>query len=398
MAPRGKDTSKDGLLSDSNSIPLCKIPIEKGQQLEDVYDVEAKPFARGKFATVKRCIHRTTKTAYAAKYIKKRRMGQDVTHEVLHEVRVLLLAAKSDRIVQLHQVFDSLRDYILVLELAAGGELQRVLDEEEFLPENTSRHVMRQVLEGISFLHSHQVAHLDIKPQNILLTRPLPCCDIKICDFGISRLITQGSDLREIIGTPDYVAPEILNYEPISLFTDMWSLGCLAYVLLTGCSPFGGEDKQETFCNITTASLDFPVQYFGEVSEKAIDFIRALIVKEPKKRLSCSEAQNHEWLATSSSSSLPLENITPSTQTSTGPTKTGLPTNDDLLNVQVEVVDSPGHNNNNHINLSSSTNKDSSLLNDDDEDQTTNGQRRDDEGLPSTDEDDRLSSASSSSS
>lgn len=295
MAPAVE--SKDGLLSDNNSIPLCKIPIEKVRDVSEDYEVESKPFARGKFATVKHCLHKSSRQSYAAKYIKKRRRCQDVTHEILHEARVLLLAAKSERIVRLEKIYESSHDFILVLELAAGGELQAVLDREEFLPENTSRHVMKQVLEGISFLHDHQIAHLDIKPQNILLTRPLPCCDIKICDFGISRLISKGFDLREIIGTPDYVAPEILNYEPISLATDLWSIGCLSYVLLSGCSPFGADDKQETFCNITTARLEFPADVFGEVSEQAIDFIQHLIVKEPKKRFSCSEAMRHDWLS-----------------------------------------------------------------------------------------------------
>lgn len=292
------DISKDGLLCDSNSIPTCKIPIEKVSSINDKYEVELKPFARGKFATVKHCTDKLTRTSYAAKYIKKRRRCQDVSHEILHEARVLIIASSNERIVQLHEIFEDKSEYILILELASGGELQQVLDEDEFLPESTSKHVMRQVLEAVEFLHDNQIAHLDIKPQNILLTAPLPYGNIKLCDFGISRLISNGSDLREIIGTPDYVAPEILNYERISLATDMWSLGCLTYVLLSGMSPFGGDDKQETFCNITTANLDFPIQYFADTSDDAIDFIGKLIVKEPKKRLSCVQAINHTWLTT----------------------------------------------------------------------------------------------------
>ena len=321
MAPASKDLScpsKDGLLSDNNSIPLC--PIDKANQLDSLYDIEAKPFARGKFATVKHCLHRTSKTPFAAKCIKKRRRCQDVSHEIFHEVRVLMLASSCPRIVQLYSVFETSNEFVLILELASGGELQRVLDEEIFLPENTCKHIIRQVLEGILFLHDHSIAHLDIKPQNILLTSPLTCtsspdsspssstssasssniisCDIKICDFGISRVISSDCDLREIIGTPDYVAPEILNYEPISLATDMWSIGCLTYVLLSGCSPFGGDDKQETFCNITSAALDFPEQDFQGVSETALDFIRSLVVKEPKKRLTSHEAYDHQWIST----------------------------------------------------------------------------------------------------
>ncbi|CAG2057839.1 unnamed protein product, partial [Timema podura] len=91
---------------------------------------------------------------------------------------------------------------------------------------------MKQILEGLNFLHAKNIAHLDLKPQNLLLTGVYPDCDIKLCDFGISRVIQAGAEVREILGTPDYVgyrspgpsAPEILSYEPISLATDIWYL------------------------------------------------------------------------------------------------------------------------------------------------------------------------------
>ncbi|RWS01087.1 serine/threonine-protein kinase 17A-like isoform X3, partial [Dinothrombium tinctorium] len=158
-----------------------------------------------------------------------------------------------------------------------GGELHRVLEEEECIPEAKVRLLMRQILEGIAFLHDSNIAHLDIKPQNILLVKQYPAVDIKLCDFGISRFIAEGSELREIVGTPDYV--EILHYEPIGLATDMWSVGVLAFVLLTGYSPFGGNTKQETFFNITNAKLEFNDEIFDGISEHAIDFIKKLLVK-----------------------------------------------------------------------------------------------------------------------
>lgn len=88
---------------------------------------------------------------------------------------------------------------------AAGGELQRVFDNEDLLPERDARRYMRQILEGLSHLHSHNVAHLDLKPQNLLLTADFPEGEVKLCDFGISRIIESGVEVREILGTPDYV-------------------------------------------------------------------------------------------------------------------------------------------------------------------------------------------------
>ena len=207
------------------------------------------------------------------------------------------MSYETKHIVRLYEVFETPNELILILEMANGGELQRVLDDEECIDEPVVRKMICQILEGLIYLHDNHIAHLDIKPQNILLSEPFPNGDIKLCDFGISRRITKDCEIRDICGTPDYVAPEILRYDPISLATDMWSLGVLTYVLLSGYSPFGSENKQQTFCNITQATLDFPDEIFGKVSEDAIDFIRKLVVREPSGRLTSRQARDHHWIS-----------------------------------------------------------------------------------------------------
>jgi len=268
---------------------ICHEPIEK------FYEVEDQPFARGKYAAVRRCRHRLNGQQFAAKFLRKRRRSADLRPEILHEVAVLDACASSTRIVRLHQVFESAHEMILLLELASGGELQMLLDKDEVPEERQVKRLMHQILDGLVFLHSINVAHLDIKPQNLVLMSEFPHGEVKLCDLGISRYISQGADIRDILGTPDYVAPEVLNYEPISLATDMWSVGVLLYVLLTGCSPFGGDTKQETFCNISQCKLDFPEDLFEDVSEDAKDLMRKLMVKEPSKRLSATECLQHCW-------------------------------------------------------------------------------------------------------
>ena len=127
-----------------------------------------------------------------------------------------------------------------------------------------------------------------------------PNCEIKLCDLEVSRVIQEHEQIREIIGTPDYVckfsqyflssllthmsipAPEILAYEPISLAADIWSLGVTAYALLTGFSPFGGETDQETLRNIASAALDFPAELFEGVSDEAKEFITACLHRNPR--------------------------------------------------------------------------------------------------------------------
>ncbi|KAG5315359.1 ST17A kinase, partial [Pseudoatta argentina] len=268
------------------------------QTLEELYEVEEQPFARGKYATVRRCRERSSGRQWAAKFLRKRRRAQELRAEALHEVAVLDAAAHCSRLVSLHQVFETNTEMVLVLELAPGGELQMILDRDEVPEERQVARLLKQILDGIAFLHSLNVAHLDIKPQNLVLTGEFPDCDVKLCDFGISRYISHGADIREILGTPDYVAPEVLNYEPISLATDMWSVGVLLYVLLTGCSPFGGDTKQETFCNISRCRLDFPDDLFEDVSEEARDLMRKLMVKDPNERLTVTECLQHPWFNT----------------------------------------------------------------------------------------------------
>lgn len=281
-----------GLLSLS---PECIQKLLKKEPISEVYNVEQTPFARGKFASVRKCTHKVSKVEYAAKFIRKRRRSMDQMQDILHEAAVLNLAQKSDRIVNLHEIYETPHEMVLVLELVPDGELQSLVDVQDGIPEEDTRSYMKQILEALAFLHDHNIAHLDMKPQNILLTRDNY---IKLCDFGISRVVNKMVEVKEIIGTPDYVAPEVLSYEPISLATDMWSVGVLAYVLLSSHSPFAGETKQETFLNISQCNFSFPEDLFNHVSSHAKDFIQSCLMTDPSQRLTVHNCLSHAWLST----------------------------------------------------------------------------------------------------
>ncbi|KAH8275041.1 hypothetical protein KR018_003490 [Drosophila ironensis] len=266
------------------------------RDINEIYDVEQTPFARGKFAAVRRAIHKNTGSHFAAKFLKRRRRAQSSDKEIKHEIAVLMLCAGEDNIVNLNAVHETRSDTALLLELATGGELQTILDNEECLTEVQARHCMREVLKALNFLHDRSIAHLDLKPQNILLAGERVEDGLKLCDFGISRVVCEGINVREMAGTPDYVAPEVLQYEPLSLLTDIWSVGVLTYVLLSGFSPFGGDTKQETFLNISQCALTFPSNLFGGVSPVAIDFIRRALRIKPNDRMSAAGCLEHVWL------------------------------------------------------------------------------------------------------
>ncbi|XP_075068634.1 serine/threonine-protein kinase 17A [Mixophyes fleayi] len=278
---------------------------------DPITPIQTQPFAsrytmapghelgRGKFAVVRKCIEKDTEKEFAAKIMRKRRKGQDCRVEILHEIAVLELARDNLWVIKLHEVYETATEIILVLEYAAGGEIfnQCVAEREEAFKEMDVQRLMRQILKGVSFLHRHNLVHLDLKPQNILLTSDRPLGDIKIVDFGLSRIMNNNEELREIMGTPEYVAPEILSYEPINTSTDMWSIGVLAYVMLTGTSPFLGDDKQHTFLNISQLNVSYTDGDFEGISESAIDFIKALLVREPEGRATAEDCLHHPWLA-----------------------------------------------------------------------------------------------------
>ncbi|XP_032614141.1 serine/threonine-protein kinase 17A isoform X1 [Hylobates moloch] len=273
------------------------------EPFQDGYSLcPGRELGRGKFAVVRKCIKKDSGKEFAAKFMRKRRKGQDCRVEIIHEIAVLELAQDNPWVINLHEVYETTSEMILVLEYAAGGEIfdQCVADREEAFKEKDVQRLMRQILEGVHFLHTRDVVHLDLKPQNILLTSESPLGDIKIVDFGLSRILKNSEELREIMGTPEYVAPEILSYDPISMATDMWSIGVLTYVMLTGISPFLGNDKQETFLNISQMNLSYSEEEFDVLSESAVDFIRTLLVKKPEDRATAEECLKHPWLTQSS--------------------------------------------------------------------------------------------------
>ncbi|XP_017886177.1 probable serine/threonine-protein kinase MARK-A [Ceratina calcarata] len=270
--------------------------VVKTGPITEHYEIDPKPFANGQWAKVYRCRSRSTGILYAAKYSSRNRFNADCSAELRHEIALLSLCSQSHRVVRLHDVYETPKEIILVMEYAPGGDLQTLIDGDLVPLEGDVVHFVRQLVEGLAYLHERNIAHLDIKPQNLVMMGSFPQCDVKLCDFEISRVILEGTEVREILGTPDYVAPEILHYDPITLAADMWSLGVTTYVLLTGFSPFGGETDQETFQNISLGEVDFPEELFGDISAQAKDFVAKLLVLDPSARMTAKQCLRHDWL------------------------------------------------------------------------------------------------------
>ncbi|XP_032720643.1 death-associated protein kinase 2 isoform X4 [Lontra canadensis] len=297
LFPRGTSSLTGCMLQASMRSP--NMETFKQQKVEDFYDI-GEELGSGQFAIVKKCREKSTGLEYAAKFIKKRQSRasrRGVSREEIEREVSILRQVLHPNVITLHDVFENRTDVVLILELVSGGELFDFLAQKESLSEEEATSFIKQILDGVNYLHAKKIAHFDLKPENImLLDKNIPIPHIKLIDFGLAHEIEDGVEFKNIFGTPEFVAPEIVNYEPLGLEADMWSIGVITYILLSGASPFLGDTKQETLANITAVSYDFDEEFFGQTSELAKDFIRKLLVKETRKRLTIQEALRHPWI------------------------------------------------------------------------------------------------------
>ncbi|KAG1938099.1 death-associated protein kinase [Pimephales promelas] len=271
----------------------------KQQKVEDFYDI-GEELGSGQFAIVKRCKEKSTGVEYAAKFIKKRQSRasrRGVRREDIEREVDILQDLQHPNIISLHDVYENRTDVVLILELVSGGELFDFLAQKESLSEEEATEFIKQILNGVQYLHSKKISHFDLKPENImLLDNNIQLPRIKLIDFGLAHRIKDGVEFKNIFGTPEFVAPEIVNYEQLGLEADMWTIGVITYILLSGASPFLGDSKQETLANISAVNYEFDEEFFGNTSELAKSFIRELLVKDTRKRLKIQDALNHPWI------------------------------------------------------------------------------------------------------
>ncbi|XP_010224716.1 PREDICTED: myosin light chain kinase family member 4 [Tinamus guttatus] len=248
----------------------------------------------GRFGQVHKCEEKATGLKLAAKIIKAK--GDKQKDEVKNEINVMN-QLNHVNLIQLYDAFESKNDIVLVMEYVEGGELfDRIIDENYNLTEMDTILFIKQICEGIQYMHQMYILHLDLKPENILCVNRA-ANQIKIIDFGLARRYKPREKLRVNFGTPEFLAPEVVNYEFVSFPTDMWSVGVIAYMLLSGLSPFLGDDDNETLNNILACSWNFEDEEFRDVSDEAKDFISKLLIKEKCWRISATAALKHPWLS-----------------------------------------------------------------------------------------------------
>ncbi|NWW33618.1 MYLK3 kinase, partial [Panurus biarmicus] len=247
----------------------------------------------GRFGQVHKCTEISTGLNLAAKIIKVK--GAKEKEEVKNEINIMN-QLNHVNLIQLYDAFEAKNNITLIMEYLDGGELfDRITDENYNLTELDAILFTKQICEGVHYLHQHYILHLDLKPENILCVNHTGN-QIKIIDFGLARRYKPCEKLKVNFGTPEFLAPEVVNYDFVSFPTDMWSVGVITYMLLSGLSPFLGETDAETMNYVVNCSWDFDAEAFEQLSEDAKDFISRLLVKEKSCRMSATQCLKHEWL------------------------------------------------------------------------------------------------------
>ncbi|CAH6803202.1 Mylk4 [Phodopus roborovskii] len=272
-----------------------RIVMAKHASVESLYTVsKSEILGGGRFGQVHKCEEKATGLKLAAKIIKIR--GAKDKEDVKNEINVMNQLDHVN-LIQLYDAFESKHDFILIMEYVEGGELfDRIIDENCSLTELDTILFMKQICEGIRYMHQMYILHLDLKPENILCVNR-DAKQIKIIDFGLARRYKPREKLKVNFGTPEFLAPEVVNYDFVSFPTDMWSVGVITYMLLSGLSPFLGDNDAETLTNILACRWDLEDEEFQDISEEAREFISKLLIKEKSWRISASEALKHPWLS-----------------------------------------------------------------------------------------------------
>ncbi|KAI4355290.1 hypothetical protein L6164_004079 [Bauhinia variegata] len=233
----------------------------------------------------------------AVKIISKAKMTTAIAIEdVRREVKILKSLSGHKHLVKFHDACEDANNVYIVMELCEGGELlDRILSRGGRYTEEDAKVIVLQILSVVAFCHLQGVVHRDLKPENFLFTSTSEDADMKLIDFGLSDFIKPDDRLNDIVGSAYYVAPEVLH-RSYSLEADIWSIGVIAYILLCGSRPFWARTESGIFRAVLRADPNFDDLPWPSVSVEAKDFVKRLLNKDYRKRMTAVQALTHPWL------------------------------------------------------------------------------------------------------
>ncbi|XP_076129408.1 serine/threonine-protein kinase D3-like isoform X3 [Alosa pseudoharengus] len=298
------------------SISVSNSQIQENVDISSVYQIFAdEVLGSGQFGIVYGGKHRKTGKDVAIKIIDKMRFPTKQESQLRNEVAILQ-SLHHPGIVNLACMFETPERVFVVMEKLHGDMLEMILSSEKSrLPERLTKFLVTQILVALRHLHFKNIVHCDLKPENVLLASAEPFPQVKLCDFGFARIIGEKSFRRSVVGTPAYLAPEVLRSKGYNRSLDMWSVGVIVYVSLSGTFPF--NEDEDINDQIQNAAFMYPPNPWKEISGEgegelqgsdgcrgdgdantgiAIDLINNLLQVKMRKRYSVDKSLSHPWL------------------------------------------------------------------------------------------------------
>jgi calcium-dependent protein kinase len=265
----------------------------KNENIKDFYHFESKNIGEGGHGVVKLATRLQDSARRAVKVIPKKKIKNliDLNKEI-----AIMKVIDHPSIVKLYETFENQKKIYLCMELCEGGQLFEKIIEDMYFSEYETFILFNQMVSAIGYLHLNQIVHRDLKPENFVFSKKGIITSLKLIDFGHAASIKYRQKLETKGGTCYYVAPEVLsgNY---SYKCDMWSLGVILFMMLSGSAPFDGETEKDILDAVVVSDLNFESEIWNFVSDQAKDLIKHLIDRNPETRYSITDILNHPWLS-----------------------------------------------------------------------------------------------------
>ncbi|KAK7396788.1 hypothetical protein VNO78_17947 [Psophocarpus tetragonolobus] len=267
----------------------------KSGHFKEQYNL-GEEIGNGQYGTTFICTEKGSGKKYACKSIPKVKLvTDDDVEDVRREIEIMHHLEGCPNVISIKGAYEDAVAVYVVMELCKGGELFQRIVEKGHYTERKAATLARTIVTVVEGCHSRGVMHRDLKPENFLFLHHNEHSTLKAIDFGLSIFFKPGDIFTDVVGSPFYIAPEVLkrHYGPEA---DVWSAGVIIYALLSGALPFWGESEKEIFRDVLHGDLDLSSDPWPNISESAKDLVRKMLDRDPRKRITAHEVLRHPWI------------------------------------------------------------------------------------------------------